>query len=380
MDTPPRILMIISYFYPARGGAEQQAIQLASRLIRQGIPVTVLTRKMCGLPQVECINGISVHRKIITTNKGKLFGLLYLVSVAWFLLRHRTSYDIIHCHLAQGFHSVAALIIKFLFHKRVIIKIGATGELSDFAILRKTFMGWMSVRMLRYADKIVVVCNQARKEALHYGIPPKRIELIPNGVDCTLFTPAPEQRHPGCITFIGRLDKMKGVDVLLEAFSLLRQQGVRAILRIIGDGPEMSRLIAHAQALRISNDVFFYGLQDDIPGLLRETAIFVLPSFSEGLSNVVLEAMACGLPVVATRVGGIPDIIVDHDNGLLVEPNNPDQLKSAIQCLIEDRALADRLGKAAQQTVLESCSFERVTKAYLTLYHTIIVPKKLSFS
>ena len=371
MPNKPKILMIISLFSPVRGGAEQQALQLAAGLQKHALSVAILTRKLSGLPVYEEINGVPVYRNITTVNIGKLFGLVYAVSVFWFLLRHRHSYDIIHCHLAQGLHTPVALVIKFLLKKSVIIKIGATGALSDFSVLRTSLMGHSMVRLLRHADRLVVVCKQAFTEALQNGIPKERIVLIPNSVDCTMFRPLSEQRQQGCITFTGRLDRMKGVDVLIHAFALLKARGAAARLRIIGEGPEQENLKALASSLCLADEVFFYGVRHDIPHLLNEAALFVLPSLSEGLSNAVLEAMACGLPVVATRVGGIPDIITDGVNGLLVPPGQPEQLAEALWHVLNDRALAEKLGANARRTVIEQYCLDNMLTAYQSLYQNV---------
>ena len=372
----PRVLMIISLFYPMRGGAEQQAIQLAWALAQAGIKVSVLTRKLPGLPSVERINGVVVYRKIVTVDIGKLFGLLYAVSVFLFLLIHIRHYDIIHCHLAQGFHSPVALFFKFFFGKRVIIKIGATGPLSDFLLLRNTFGGRIFVKMLKYTDRIIVVCKQAYAEALRNGIPQKKIELIPNCVDCTKFIPAPpgERKH-GYITFVGRLDTMKGVHILLEAFAQLKDKWRAAQLRIVGDGPEKANLINLARRLHIDDVVQFYGEQNDVHTFLKESYLFVLPSLSEGLPNALLEAMACGLPVIATRVGGTVDIIRDEENGLLVEPGDTRQLAGALSRLLEDQALAGRLGIAARQTMLDNFSIGTMICSYRNVYRCVMSTK-----
>lgn len=369
---PPRVLMIISLFYPMRGGAEQQAIQLASGLVRAGIQVSVLTRKLPGLPSFERINGIAVHRRIVTVDIGKLFGLLYAVSVFLFLLINVRRYDIIHCHLAQGFHAPVALFFKIFFGKRVIIKVGATGPLSDFSLLRTTLGGGIFVKMLRHVDRIIVVCKQAYAEALHHGIPQNKIELIPNCVDCTKFTPAAyDNRKTGLITFVGRLDSMKGVHILLEAFAQLKGKWPAARLRIIGDGPEKRNLLDLAHKLHIADAVQFFGERNDIPSLLQESHLFVLPSLSEGLPNALLEAMACSLPVVATRVGGTVDIIRDGENGLLVEAGDSGKLAYALSRMLEDRYFAERLGAAARQTVLDHFSIGYMITAYQTLYRRI---------
>lgn len=360
--------MVISQFYPLRGGAEQQALHLARGLTHKGLQVSVLTRRLPGAPAYEKINGIPVYRSIRTVPAGKLFGLLYVVTVFYFLFKMRDTYDIIHCHLAQGFHSTVALLFRVVFNKKVIIKVGATGPLSDFKMLREVLGGTFLVRLLRYADRIITVCSQATAEAVQAGIPECRITQIPNGVDLQHYTLSSERATPGLITFVGRLDYMKGVHVLLEAFAMLRQRGSPASLQIIGDGPDREKLLQMTETLRIAESVKFRGVAEDIAGRLQASAVFVLPSLSEGLSNVVLEAMACGLPVVATRVGGTVDLIENGVTGILIEPGCPEPLCDALRRVLDDEDFSKCLGMQARRRVENFFALPRVVDAYLALY------------
>lgn len=367
-----RILMVISQFYPLLGGAEQQALNLAKGLMRNGIEVSILTRQIKGLSQFEEIQGIPVYRSIRTVPAGKLFGLFYFITVFLFLLKMKDSYDIIHCHLAQGFHSPAALLMKALFKKKVIIKIGATGPLSDFRMLQDVLFGNFFLRQLQHADRIIVVCDQASREAQRAGIPFSSIVQVPNGVDIEHFKPSSDCKKKNIITFAGRLDYMKGIHVLLEAFKMLKQKEGDILLHIIGDGPDKKKLLLMAEKLGIKDFVVFYGEVHDISPLLRESAVFVLPSLSEGLSNVVLEAMACGLPVVATKVGGNGDIIKDGVNGTLVEPEKPQQLSDALEKIIRTHGLAIRMGFEARATVEERFALDMIIERYGTLYSEVL--------
>jgi len=368
----PRVLMIISFFYPHIGGAEQQALQLAEQLARRGVPVCVLTRKFKGLAPHEAVRGIPVYRVIRTLPWGKWFALTYLFSVLWFLLKKRRSYDIIHCHLLQGFHSPAAIMMKALFKKRVIIKVGATGLLSDFIMIKKVILGDWLLRRIRGADRVITVCASSAAEALAAGFSPAQVMLIPNGVDIGRFKPAPSAGDRQTITFAGRLDYMKGVHILLEGFRQLRDEIKNVQLTIIGDGPDRDKLRNLAREKGISDAVDFCGEAAEIVPYLQQSSVFVLPSFSEGLSNVLLEAMACGLPVVATRVGGSIDLVQDQVNGILIEPDHAGQLYQAMKIILQDEVLAKTLGAQARKTVEEKFSLGPVAGQYVSLYQTLM--------
>jgi glycosyltransferase involved in cell wall biosynthesis len=190
-------------------------------------------------------------------------------------------------------------------------------------------------------------------------------------VDTNYFTPFSPSECRSDITFIGRLDYLKGVHILFEALIKLKADGIAVNLTIIGDGPDRDRLTILARDKNILNSIRFCGEVENILPYMQKSALFVLPSLSEGLSNVLLESMACGLPVIATRVGGNPDVIQDNVNGILVEPEHPDHLHQALKKVLLDKALAEQLGREARKTVEEKFSLQAVTDQYLSLYQEL---------
>ena len=369
----PKILIIIPYFHPHRGGAEQQALLLCTRLQRQGLLCAVLTRYFSGLPRSELVDGVPVYRAIYTLPWGKLFGISYFFSCLWFLLKYRHSYTVIQCYILQGFHSVAAIVMKRLFRKKIIIRVSATGPLSDFLLLRQGTAGDLFLKCVRKADKIIVLCSQSQQEAQDAGFSRHQILHIPNGVDLSVFVPATQPPAVARnILFVGRLDKMKGVDILLEAIAELKKSGIKCSCTIAGDGPSKESLQNLAGKLHIENQVVFAGTCSDIVRHLQAAAVFVLPSRSEGMPNAVLEAMACGVPIIATSVGGVPDIIQNGRNGLLIAPDDIRALSSALASLFTDPELAARIGTRARMDAESLFSLDRITDVYLALYQNLI--------
>ncbi len=369
----PKVLIIIPYFHPHRGGAEQQALLLSTQLQRQGLLFGVLTRHFPGLPRSELVDGVQVYRSIYTLPWGKLFGICYFLSCLWFLVKYRHSYTVIQCYILQGFHSPAAIVMQRLFRKKIIIRVSATGPLSDFLLLRRGAAGGLFLKCVRKADKIIVLCSQSQQEAQAAGFSRQQIIHIPNGVDLSVFVPA--SRPPAAsrhILFVGRLDKMKGVDILLEAIAELKKNGITCSCTIVGDGPGKENLQNAAGKLHIENQIVFAGTCSDIVRHLHTAAVFVFPSRSEGMPNAVLEAMACGVPVIATSVGGIPDIIQNGRNGLLVAPDDSRALSSALASLLTDPDLAAALGSRARMEAESLYSLDRITDAYRALYRDII--------
>jgi glycosyltransferase involved in cell wall biosynthesis len=368
----PKILSVTSLFNPFCGGAERQALLLARQLKTHGISVSVLTRQFSGLQNQEAVQGVPVWRSIRSIPLGKLFGLCYFFSCLWFLIRKRRSYDIIQCYILNPFHCLPGILMKYLFGKKVIIRISATGPLSDFLTLQRGLLGNFFLEVTRKADILIVLCRQSQHEAQDAGFGPQQIILIPNAVDTSLF--APSDRLPSSfrnILFVGRLDEMKGVDILLNAIAELKKRGIESSCTIVGDGPIKQDLQSLSGKLHIENQVSFAGTCSDIVRHLHNAAIFVLPSRSEGMPNVILEAMACGIPVIATSVGGIPDIIQNGRNGLLVAPDDIQALSSAIATLFSDPDLADRIGNRARMDAESLFSLDRITGAYLALYKNL---------
>jgi len=178
------------------------------------------------------------------------------------------------------------------------------------------------------------------------------------------------------IGVIGRLIPGKGQDVFLEAAAVLGRQHEDKKFRywIVGDGPERQRLYQKAAALGLSDRVTFWGFQEDIPGLLAATDVVCVPTsprLREGLNLVLLEAGAAGKPVVASRMGPFPEVVVDDETGVLFEPDSPAQLAGTVRRLALDEPLRARLGAAAARRVPKCFSLSRAIAAYDRLYREL---------
>ena len=369
-----KVVMVIAQFYPLLGGAEIQAQKLAAALRARGVEIFVLTRRIKNAPAYESVDGIPVYRSIRSVNVPLLFGVLYVISVAWFLYKRRNEYSIIHCHILQEYQTFVALVFKLLFNKKVIAKMSSSGPTSDVKLMKNTLAGRVTIRLMRNADRIISLCSQSTSELLEEGMPADRVAQIANGVDTSRFTiSARRSNNRKMITFIGRLDGYKGVDCLLGAFRQVIQGCPDVTLKLVGDGPDAMELTRQAEALQIQGRVVFRGRQVDVAKELSETDIFVLPSLSEGMSNVLLEAMACGLPVVATEVGAAADMISNRVNGMLVPPGNPAALSNALIELLRNDVFAGSLGIAARKTVEERYGLERTADCYEKLYRRLLI-------
>jgi glycosyltransferase involved in cell wall biosynthesis len=232
--------------------------------------------------------------------------------------------------------------------------------------------------VVRAADRIVVNAELLRPR----GRAGARTDVIPSGVDTDVFRPTAARGEaktrlglPGAgpvIGTVGRLEPRKGTATLVEAVAVLRNGGHHdAMLVVVGDGPLRRELGAAAERLGIQEHVRFLGDRGDVDAVLAALDVFVLPSRTEGMSNALLEAMAMAHPVVATAVGGTPEVVADGQSGLLVPADDPGTMAAAIARLLDAPGLAARLGAAARQTVEERYGVRRMVRRLEAVYAAV---------
>jgi len=206
--------------------------------------------------------------------------------------------------------------------------------------------------------------------AREFRIPPDRLSTIANGVDLDHFRPVPRGRDAGppVIGCTARLHRENDHATLLRAFAQVRERWPAARLLLLGRGPEEARLRMLADSLGVSGRACLAGEQADVAPWLSRMTLYVQPSLAAGMSNSVLEAMAAGLPVVATAVGGTPDVVIQNETGLLVPPGDPSALADAMLRLLTDRRLAESFGRAGRARVeahFDEQTMRRRTEALL---------------
>jgi len=227
--------------------------------------------------------------------------------------------------------------------------------------------------------------NVARFVAEEIKIPREKIYIIPNGVDITKFNHLPPQiisrqmnkiQSEGLIIgAIGRPRPVKGYKFLLEAFQEISKEYSQSFLVFVGNGPYRNDLIKFSSNLCISDRVVFLNDHKNIPELLSAFDIVVSSSLHEGMSNVILEGMAAGLPVVATAVGGTPEVVIDGETGFLVPPGDPDALAEAINKLLNDPVLRKRFGQAGRKRVEKCFTIEETVRKTEDLYLRLLKEK-----
>jgi len=247
----------------------------------------------------------------------------------------------------------------------VPLRIGSRRGLGGPAAVRRLqSIAW------RFAHRMVANSKAAAEQLITEGVARDRIDIVPNGIDLKMFPVRREAPRPRTVTMVACLREGKRIDVLIESIPRIVSRHPEVEFQIVGDGPCRQQLIDMATAMGVLAHVRFMGHRDDVPAILSASDLFVLPSESEASPNVILEAMAAGLPVVASRVGGIPELVTDGVTGFLVPPSDPPALTHALLDLIDHPERAGAFGQAGRARIEREYSFDRTVRQFETLYQS----------
>lgn len=365
----PRVLMVVPHYPPPiAGGLERQAHQLARAARAQGAEVLVLSARFAeGQQASEVRDGVPVLRVPFPERKW-LRGLLTAPALAAAMLRHRSEYDVVHAHNLSWFGGFAILVAKAL-RKPVLVKLPTATEYA----FRE---GSARFRIFEACDVIALLSEDTIADFRRRGFPEARTFKITNGIALEDFHPGPPRSPapdaPVEAIFVGRLDPMKGIDDLLDVWPrALARAGRPARLSICGEGPEEARVRQRIAELGIADSVLLRGRVGDVAGALRASDVFVLPSEVEGNSNAVLEAMATGLPVLSTRVGGTPLLVGPEGAALLVAPRDRAGLEERLVRLLADAALRRSAGDAMFARARDHFSIDAIAARYVHVYQVL---------
>ena len=364
-----RILQQCIYFPPEVGGLESHAYYLCRELVRMGHHVTMMTSlSQPGLRARENLGGVEVVRKWFPRKRTPAGWAAHTLATVPHYMRLARRADILH---AQTFASaLPGMRAKRKYGHPLVI----TLHTSHFLKLAKK-PAWRPVlrRIVKSADWLLAASEEIREVALEL-YPHPRAEALTNGVDTELFAPRAVMARPRArprVIVPRRLFEKNGVEYFIRAVPLVRaQMEIDAVL--VGDGPERERLERLADELGVSDSVTFMGRRanDEMPALLADADVAVLPSLMEATSVAALEAMSCGVPVAASRVGGLPEI-VDESVGTLFEPADPASLATALVALLQRPDLAVA-GHQARQRVVQSWSVARLARRHEEIYETLL--------
>ena len=346
------------------GGAERMLLDLVRGFSPDFFDVKVATVVRGGALVDDFRNaGIPTH---VFEKKGKIgLGVIWKL---WRFLR-REKPDIVHTHLFGGdtWGRIAAILARV----PVIISTEHNTNFDEGWIKRK-IKKFLSL----FTKKIVAVSAAVKNYSVSCDkIKEKKIVVIANGINLDKFAGISEKEFgdPPVIGVIGRLEEQKGHQYLFEALNLIKT--IPWTLWVVGDGSKKVELERLAKDLNLRERIIFLGARKNIAEILSGIDIFVMPSIWEGLGLAALEAAAAGKPIVASRVGGIPEIISDGETGVLVEPKNVKSLADGLERVLLGKVDAREMGSRAREMVKEKFSAERMVEAYEKLYEELINKK-----
>jgi len=363
-----KIAVLVPFFPPKHlAGTEIATYNMAKHLATRGHKVHVITSVDEGLSKERIEVGFHIHR--ISRQKVRFFGvMLFWLRIFWLL--KKINPDIVHAQ-SIGMGMPAFLARKLLRKPYVVWGRGS-----------EVYLPWLykkpiSKLVMRSASAVIALTEDMKGEI--QKICNREVSVIPNGIDLDRFQNL-SSRGKGLkvnsaeklILFVGGLKPTKGIEYLIQAMSSIRQSETKAKLLLVGQGEEKEGLEHLAKNLDLSNYVRFTGgiPNTEVPEYMAASDVFVLPSLSEGFPNVILEAMASGLPIVATRVGGLPEIIKEGNNGFLVEPKNPQQLAEKVLLILKDKELRKRISKNNEEKA-KGYSWESIVDRLEKVYQTI---------
>lgn len=394
----PRVLVLTTYYHPVVGGVEAHARQLVNHLHQKGFGVEVITKRMDrGDQSAMLVDGVAVHRVGPAGERSAAGKWVALPAFFRKTLALAPRFDVVACIDYRGI-GVAAVTVCRLRGRPLIVQGETAGVLAGAVDGSNSGLAPESaiVRLLkaparaiyRCADDIVCIGRDLEREALRAGMPRERVHYLPHGVDLQRFHPVePGERDRirgeigwpldrRIVLFLGRLSQEKGVLDLLDAWRSSNRGD--AILALVGPDmvghrwdagtPGRAYVAAHGLADRVR----FEGATADPAPFYRAADVFVQPSHFEALGNTALEAMATGLPVITSGVGGLGDFCVDGVNALLHEPHSPRSLAAALARMLDNAPLRDRLAKAGLQTVTERFELGTLLDRYARLLEAAV--------
>lgn len=364
----PRVAQLMLTLCP--GGAEHLAIEMSLRLADQyGMPVICLDEPGVLSGRLEA-RGIEVTALL----REPSFRPSLAVKIA--RMTRDEGIDVLHCQQYSPFVYGA---LASLVRPRLKVVYTEHGRFSDAppSLKRRVVNPWLA----RLPGAIFAVSEELRQHMLREGFPAARVGVIHNGIDAG---PAPGWKDreraraalgltPGALVIgtAARLDPVKDLCTLVDAFAMVRRHRPEARLVIAGDGPERQPIRTRTASLGLEGSVIMAGYRVDVRGLMPAFDIYVNSSISEGISLTILEAMAAELPVVATAVGGTPEVVAHETTGVLVPARNAGSLATGVLTLAAQPALRRAMGLAARRAVEARFTMERMVDDYANVYEQL---------
>lgn len=365
-----RILRVVSDLYPSSvGGLGLHAHELSKAQASMGHEVTVLTTKVDNSPTIESRDGYQIIRlRPVFSPLGNAF----LPTLPFQIANQRDSYDIIHAHSHLFFTTnICALMRKGSSTPLVITNHGIISA-SAPARLQSIYLNTIAKWTYAEADKIICYTDEDKRGLEKIGVSEDKIETIHNGIDIKLFSARPKRTLNNKILWAGRFVPGKGVNYLVDAFAEISNTFPELKLVLVGDGPSRESIREQISKLNLEQKVI---IKDFVPNsgmvnLYRESDIFVLPSLHEGIPRTILEAMACGVPVVCTELPHLKKLV--KSCGLTVPARDAQSLADAITSILLDEGQRKSMSLNGVKRINTHYSWDDTVARTINLYERII--------
>jgi glycosyltransferase involved in cell wall biosynthesis len=344
-------------------GGQRQSFFLVKELKDKGYPVVFVVQPESPLHHKAAEAGLPV---LPTRIKGEA-DFWAALRLGWAMKRRQ-------CQLAH-FHDAHSVTVGAAAARRARVPLRFISRRVDFPLKDNALS---RRKYTQDVDAVIAISEGVRKVLLDSGVPPSLVHVIPSGIDFSPFRQklprdflrrefsfAPDDFLVG---IVAALEDHKGHTYLLQASKVLKEQAPKVKIVVVGTGSLRMKLDRQARDLGVDDIVFFLGFREDVPRVLASLDLFVLSSYLEGMGSSLLDAMASRLPIVATRTGGIPEVVINGETGLLVPPRDPDALAQAILTLYRDRDLTGRLAERGFEVVNEKFSAEAMAWKVIDLY------------
>jgi len=370
-DDRLRILRVSSDTYPeVTGGLGVHVHLMSEQQAASGHDVTVVTSDHGEheLPRRERRDGYAVHRhKAFLKPSGNSI----CPGIAATVLDVSDQYDIIHAHSHLFFSTNIVAALSYLDDTPLVITNHGIRSQEAPDWLQRLYLPTVARFTLNAADRVLCYTGTDRRRLRELGVSAP-VSVINNGVDCSRFRPMSVDENSSQILYVGRLIEGKGIGVLLRAFAELVSAVPDTSLVIVGDGMKREWFESHAAREGVASKVTFTGTvpNDRLPRLYNESAVFALPSFNEGFPRTVLEAMACGTPVVTTNLPQLRSVVADV--GRTVPANEPEALADAIYELLADDTLRRQLGETARRRASNRYSWKTTVEETTAEFYSLL--------
>lgn len=363
-------------------GIANYVYNITSKLLEKGHEVTVITRG----------SGARIQHDLVRVGRGtvRVFRVPTIpvypfhVHLQGVLMRRligllESNLDVLHVHspYVPAVKTSVPVITTIHTLERVDI-----GQYEKVGLRRLAYMmsanifGLMESKLFGHTEMLTAVSDHVFAELRRlYGIS-REGTVLGNGVDVTQFVPCVDKPPGGqeYVLYVGRMDYRKGLFDLTRCAKYVCEERPDVLFVLVGNGPLASSIDREARRVGIDKNIMFAGYvkKDRLIEFYQRTTACVLPSYYEGLPTVMLEAMACGVPVVATRIGGHLDVISDGLNGFLVPVKSPEQMAERILLLLRDRAMGQKIGAAARETIVKQYTWDAVSDKLMHCYTTLL--------